>query len=477
MSIPPTVAAGIKAMLGTPSDWLPQRPTRVTRRVGMHLLGPTMILISLVPLVLAVDGAGSSSFGFVVGLASIVLMAWSFVLSVRVRILEPFFGGLDRAYIAHRWCGVLAIGAMYLHTSFEPEGAGGVPGARASVAEMAEELAGTGQTMLYILVGLSVLRWMPYRWWRWSHKLLGLPFLMAGWHTWTATKPFANGSAWCSYIATVIVIGIVSWIVRVIGRDVLFPGRRYRVAGAVRSGSTTELTLTPVGRPIRFTAGQFAVLKLSVPGMREPHIFTIASDPGDRDLRFCIRDLGDWTARLQEQDLLGADVAVEGPYGRLSPLPRRGITHETPAIWVAGGVGVTPFLAAASSVDPMPSGHRPVLLYCVRSADGATGIAELRRAQSEGRIDLVVISSAEGQRFSVEQLARLGDLRKAHIAACGPQGLISEVVTAARACGAAQVDSESFDIRAGLGPDLSRELDSLGRDVARRFSGAIGRHR
>ena len=59
-------------------------------------------------------------------------------------------------------------------------------------------------------------------------------------------------------------------------------------------------------------------MKVQKPGLSEPHIFTIASGPDEPALRFFIRDLGDWTTKMQTADLR-ATVVVEGPYGRLEP--------------------------------------------------------------------------------------------------------------------------------------------------------------
>ena len=55
-------------------------------------------------------------------------------------------------------------------------------------------------------------------------------------------------------------------------------------------------------------------MKVQKPGLSEPHIFTIASGPDEPAFRFFIRDLGDWTTKMQTADLR-ATVVVEGPYG------------------------------------------------------------------------------------------------------------------------------------------------------------------
>ncbi|MEL7207265.1 MAG: ferredoxin reductase family protein [Actinomycetota bacterium] len=439
------------------------RPDWSRLRPGVALVGPLAMLASVLVGWLAFAGAsgeeGSVAVGLFVGAGAIVLMAWSFMLAVRLRLLEPFFGGLDRAYQAHRWAGTLAVLLMFLHVRLEPEIDGGIPGASRAVAESAEGLAGVAEYVIYGLVALSLLRWIPYRWWRWTHKALGVPFAFACWHFFTAEKPYANGSPWGWYFGTAMVLGIGAYLWRVVGRDAIWRGRAHTVVGAEVEGTTLDLRLAPRGRRLRFRPGQFAVLKVQERGLSEPHPFTIASAPGDDQLRFLIRDLGDWTDRLQRAELAGARVIVEGPYGRFRPLPQ----GDRPVIWVAGGVGITPFLSAIADLPPRPRPQRPTLLYCVPTRQGATAMADVERAALEGRIELVVVASGEGRRFSPSLLAEVaGDrLRGAHVAVCGPTGLVRSAAAAARAQGAAEVETEAFDFRSGIGPDLSVPLAEL----------------
>ncbi len=457
MTSAPALRDLARRLVGRPADWRLGRPALRPPRPGLHWLGPLAVVASVAASWFAFRGAGGEgggvAFGLFIGAASIVLMAWSFLLAVRIRLLEPLFGGLDRMYRVHRWAGALAIGAMFLHTRAEPEIQGGVPGASEGVADMATSLAGNAEIALYALVGLSVIRWIPYRWWRWTHKLLGIPFALASWHFFTAEKPYDNASGWGLYFGAFMVGGLIAYLARVVGRDMLARGRRYRVAAAEVSGSTLELHLEPCGRPLRFTAGQFAVLKLRRPGLREPHVFTIASAPEDGSLRFFIRRLGDWTARLHDAgDLVGADVRVEGPYGRFAPTGA-----GSPTVWIAGGVGVTPFLAAIRGLPVAPEGERPVLYHCVSRREDVMARDVLERAEREGRLELHVLASRSGRRFGSDTLReRFGrqGLRGAHVAVCGPSPLVAAAERAARRLGAPHVEREDFDFRQGLGPDL-----------------------
>jgi ferredoxin-NADP reductase len=59
-----------------------------------------------------------------------------------------------------------------------------------------------------------------------------------------------------------------------------------------------------------------------------------------------------------------------------------------------------------------------------------------------------------------------GDLSHSHVVMCGPSPLITDMRSVVRSMGVRHVHVEAFDIRTGVGPDLSREVDSLIRGLA-----------
>lgn len=452
-------------MLGSRRDWRLSRPGRPHRPTpGVHWLGPLLVAGTSLwfwPAFAGTQGEdGDVTFGLYIGAVSIVLMAWSFVLAVRISTFELAFGGLDRAYRVHRWAGALSVVAMYLHTANIDELLAGVAGASEDLADRAEDLAGTAQNALYVLIALSVLRLMPYRWWRWTHKAVGVPFVFASFHFVTADKPYANTSAWGWYFNGFMLVGLLAWLWRLIRRDIFGHGSRYRVAEVVTSATTVDLRLTPVGRPLRHRPGQFAFVRLGRRGMGEPHPFSIASSPNDHDLRFVVRDLGDWSAQLPSVVDVGDVVRVEGPYGRFRPVPKQ--ARET--VWIAGGIGITPFLSAMDATRTV--GIVPHLVYAVRSAHDAMMLAELRDLDARGVIRLHLFESSAGQRLDAEALDQLDiDIRGAHVALCGPSGLVRTLAAAAHARGARRVEHEEFDIRSGIGPDLSSEISAAVRSI------------
>ncbi len=472
----PTTEAGrvqaiARAAIGRPADWHLVRPSLPALPLpGLHWVGPLVVLATVGGTWSAFAGAqgedGNVASALYFGSVAIAAMAWSFVLALRLRWLEPWFGGLDRMYRVHPWLGVVAVVAMFLHIETIDEMRNGIAGVR-DLADAGEELAGVAEVLLYVLVGLSILRLVPTRYWRWTHKLLVVPYVFACFHFFTAEKPYANGSGWGWWFGVVMATGLVAGITRVVVRDMFLRGVRYRVAAVTHTPSTTELELEPAGRRrLHHRIGQFAYIKVKAPGLSEPHPFTIASGPDDTTLRFFIRDLGDWTRRMRRAITVGTEVLVEGPYGRFEPL--RG--SQQPTVWVAGGVGITPFLAASCTRNPS-DGPTPHLFYAVRSETDASALGLLRAAHAAGQIHLHLHSSADGTRMTeatlTDQFGASG-LRGAHVAMCGPSALLRTMSTSARRAGARHVHRESFDLRSGFGGDPSAELDLLISDLVER---------
>ena len=95
--------------------------------------------------------------------------------------------------------------------------------------------------------------------------------------------------------------------------------------------------------------------------------FTIASAPKEEVLRVTVKALGDYTARLQELIEPGMPAVIGGPHGRFNHW--KGTDQQ---IWIAGGVGVAPFLSWLRALD----GQLPHPVDFYYSADGTPPFAD-----------------------------------------------------------------------------------------------------
>ena len=453
----------VKKLIGHRKDWWLEMPYIRTPQIpGINILGPLIVIGSSVWLSWAVIAGGgpsgdANSSGLFEGTLSILFMAWSFILAVRIKSIESFFGGLDSIYRLHRWIGALAIPLMLLHSEVA-DISNGFLWASDGAADSAEDLAGTAILILGILVAVSLLRWIPYNYWKISHKLIGIPYVMASWHVYTAEKPIANDSVTGIALTVLMALGVVAYLYRVIVMDLFLKGSRYKISHVARHGSVTELVLSPLNKALKYKPGQFVAIKIEKRGFSEPHVFTIAEPHKTDNLKFFIKDLGDWSHALQTADLVGMKAYVEGPYGRFHAY-KRGRQN----IWVAGGVGITPFLSIAASLKKK-STNPPMLYFSVRSRKDAVGLEILQQAKKEGRIRMKLIVTSEGERFSQAMLE--GDfaakgLQGAHLAMCGPTRLLETAEKSARKLGARSIDSEDFDFRRGFGPSLNWDISKI----------------
>lgn len=136
-----------------------------------------------------------------------------------------------------------------------------------------------------------------------------------------------------------------------------------------------------IGKPEGFTfrAGQHVSIKLLQPSFADPkgprRTFTIASSPQESDLLFITRNTGSGFKR----SLLNGPQAVElwGPMGEM--------VHDgsSPAVFVAGGVGVSPFRSmifdgvSRMNIQPM------MLLHSDRTIAAAVFVDAFRRLQAD----------------------------------------------------------------------------------------------
>jgi len=141
------------------------------------------------------------------------------------------------------------------------------------------------------------------------------------------------------------------------------------VAAVVKhTASVVSYRLVPQGRVPKFHAGQFLHLALDeyYPDRQWPEsrVFSIASSPSERtqQLAVTISVKGRFTQRIFDTLETGSECWLKLPYGEfLFPTDRH-------LILIAGGVGITPFLALLKQMLEEKSEQAVTLCYGVRSA-------------------------------------------------------------------------------------------------------------
>lgn len=110
------------------------------------------------------------------------------------------------------------------------------------------------------------------------------------------------------------------------------------------------------------------------------HTFSIVSAPFEHELVVATRMRDSAFKRALKALPIGAQRAIEGPFGSLTLHNDR----ARPAVFIAGGIGVTPFMSILrqATKDRLP--QRLLLLYSNRRSEDAAFLAELQRLERQG---------------------------------------------------------------------------------------------
>jgi predicted ferric reductase len=382
------------------------------------------------------------------GVAALALMATAAILGGRWPWVESVFGGLDRVYNAHKWLAVWALSLASAHLVFKAGMRGWDTAAILALEPEWTRLVRQASFVgLMLIVTLALNRNIPYSAWRWWHRLSGPLFLIVALHWLSIKSPLPLASPAGVWLAALTALGLAAAAYKLLAYPFLARHAEYRVTAAAKGASAVELELEPVGRGIAFKPGHFGFLRMRADGLREPHPFTIAAapSPGGR-IRFVIRALGDYTAKLVSGAEVGMHADVYAPYGRFE---RSAIAGRE--IWIGGGVGISPFIAWLS--DPQAQGLERVTLFYFYTPGRAFPDVETLRATAAARgVDFMPVASGPDtpafvERFS--EIVRGADLATLDIAVCGPKGLLDRVRAQATSHGVAadRVRHELFVFR------------------------------
>ena len=412
--------------------------------LGLFLVIATAAFPAIQLLALPDIGNATALFSQYLGMAALVLMAWAQVWATRLPGLETVFGGLDRIYVLHKWAGISALLAMVLHNSIDADMPGLGGGLWNGFAE------GLGEVSLYgllLLSALSIATFIPYRLWKWTHKAMGALFAAGALHFFLIAKPFAMTDPAGLFTGVFCLAGLLAYAWTLLP-DRFRPARRYRICELEETGGATAVTMKPVGGGLKPSPGQFGIVRFMGSGKTEPHPFTFSGIGSDGMLRVTVKPLGDFTNRIGESLKVGQDVRIQGPFGRFRQPSRKR------QVWIAGGIGITPFL---TWVRALPADAPAVdLFYCVRSPEQAAHLAEIKAlAERKPNLTVHLVLSSEGQRLSANRIAeQLGDdLKTARVSFCGPLALRRALQKDLRSYGvsARRFHFEEFEFRTGVG--------------------------
>jgi predicted ferric reductase len=374
--------------------------------------------------------ATMTSLGQITGLAGMVMFSISLILGARLRFLDKYFYGLDKIYQNHHIFGALSFSLIlfhplflvfkYIQFSLRDAAMFFMPSTNIPI--------GYGIISLFLMIVLMVLTfYIPLRYERWkiSHKFLVLVFLFAILHTFYISSDVSRDSILRVYILGLSAFGLAAGLWRSFAYKAFNENFDYEIIKitAFNTG-ILEIEMSPRNRKIEYEAGQFIFVSFASWKVNaEVHPFSISSPPSAENLRITVKALGDFTSEMKNLRV-GDKVSVEGPFGEFSY--KKALSKKQ--IWIAGGIGITPFLSMAGDLKAN-DGYEVDLYYCTKNNTEAVLINELLKTASENRnFKLFSWCSEEKGYISAQAISDgSGGLQDKDIFLCGPPVVIASL--------------------------------------------------
>jgi predicted ferric reductase len=437
------------------------RPTSRERQ-SVSLFGPlavTAIVVAYGALWLIARPHGQPAGRYLAemaGMLALLLLSMTLVLSSGLMsLLEPAFGGFDRVMVWHRGLAVIGVLVIVAHRILIGESPNNPY--KSDLGDALGAVAALGLVLLVLWAFAPRLRRLQrlhliarmaastYERWRIGHRFTGLLVAMATVHA-AIVDPVLHASA--PLLASELAaggLGVAAYLYRELLAPRLTPVYQYTVQEADRlNENTLQVALTPVGKPIRFVAGQFILLALGAPEQFAYHPFTVASAPNEDELRVSVKAVGDYTGRLYADLRPGIEARVVGPFGTFDY--RLGLERQ---IWIAAGIGITPFISWVRALDGSFD-YDVDFYYSVASEAGAIFVDEIKAATGKyPSLNLHLVRTDRDPQLSPQQIYTEHSLAQCSIYMCGPPGMMRAFEKEFRKHGAAlnQIRWEQFGLR------------------------------
>jgi predicted ferric reductase len=192
---------------------------------------------------------------------------------------------------------------------------------------------------------------------------LGPAFLLGGIHALLIGRDISNFLPLKIWIGFFITIGVFSsaysFFYRRLGSKFF-----YKIAGIERAVDVITIHLQPQGaRIMLYNPGQFVYVEFKNKKIgSELHPFSIVSSPQEENLQISAKIVGDYSLKLFHYLREGEAGVVYGPYGQFA----NNLAALGNSLWIAGGIGVTPFLSMLSA-EARNHSDRSIYFYYVHS--------------------------------------------------------------------------------------------------------------
>lgn len=389
------------------------------------------------------------------GVIAFALMSLCMITAIRSKKLEKYWNGLDKMFHLHKWSAIFAFTWTIIHwvtergvkllaqsqlVEFPPkvkpvhaESAG------FSLQSLEEPAKIFGEYSFYILIAFilcALLSKIPYSIFQKMHRFIAVLYILFAFHS-IVLMPQTWWSTPAAYLIVALAImgtyGAISSLFKT-------HRKKHSHQATVESIQTTETGIIDLtlkmndDKPFQYESGQFAFIDFTP--VEGPHPFTIAAVTPD-GLRFAIKPSGDFTGKMTDLVQTGQTVVVEGPYGNFDFE-----TAQPRQIWVAGGIGIAPFISQLQALAQKPEHNQSIDFWYSTVTEEENNFPEtLEELCEKANVKLHrVVTNKNGYLDATKITQKIGDdqLQQSSVWFCGPQKFGSSLKAALTRLGLAK---------------------------------------
>jgi predicted ferric reductase len=396
----------------------------------------------------------TQAFGEIFGLVGMTMFALTFILSTRIKFIENVFGGLDKVYTVHGILGgtaliIILFHPIFLVLKFIPSNARTALKYLLPSSFWSVNFGIIALLSLIFLIGLTLFTKIKYNKWKFSHEFLGLVFILAVLHIFLVRGVASRDNIFNGYYVYAIAvsfIGIAAFSYSLFIKDRIMKNAVYIISNIEKNKNRFVIEMTPDHKPISYKSGQFIFVRFYNKNLsREEHPFSITSKSNSNNIQIIVKKLGDFTNKL-ENVKVGDKVSVEGPYGRFNA-----DCKSTNQIWIAAGIGITPFLGMLEDLLGCAKTPEVDLYYSVNDDSDFIGYNSILEIQSQIKtLNFIPWNSTKRGRLTLEDIDKIsGKLKDKEFFLCGPEGFKEGIIHNLIKLGISKdrIHEEAFDLR------------------------------
>lgn len=283
---------------------------------------------------------------------------------------------------------------------------------------------------IVIMIASQLYKLISHRIWQYLHILTYILFFFAFYHA-TNWGTLANQYPIVKYlhlaIATLIIVAIIYRSQYKIRRAL---AKKFFVKSIKQETHNTFSLILESQQAMKFQPGQFCFLRLEKKHLYARHPFTIASIPQNNQLQFTIKLEGRFTQAAQNLQI-GEEVKVDGPFGKFTIRD-----YHKNLVFIAGGVGITPFMSMIRDQKQRRHHHQITLLYGSQTEQDIIFRQELASIQEPWLKVVHILSRQMNVKYPLENgyinqtiiTKYVRDINDTHFYICGPSIMKNQII-------------------------------------------------